>query len=131
MDNYRPLFSAAAAAQSGPDVWEALPGSYTYQYTAVLKPLNAYLSPQYKASLTGWDGVTVPQWSNSGTIYGIPSELQAGVWYYNKALFKKACGAGRRRPGPSSSPTARRWKRMASRPWPTGQPTTRCPQLHQ
>jgi len=89
-DNYRPLFSAAAAAQSGPDVWEALPGSYTYQYTAVLKPLNAYLTPQYKATLTGWDGVTVPQWSNSGTIYGIPSELQAGVWYYNKALFKKA-----------------------------------------
>jgi ABC-type glycerol-3-phosphate transport system substrate-binding protein len=89
-NNYRPLFAAAAAAQSGPDVWESLPGSYTYQYTAVLKPLNAYISPRYKASLDGWDGVTVPQWQNSGTIYGIPSEIQANVWYYNKALFKKA-----------------------------------------
>lgn len=89
-DNYRPLFAAAAAASSGPDVWESLPGSYTYQYTAALKPLNPYITPRYKASITGWDGVTVPQWSNSGTIYGIPSELQANVWYYNKTLFRKA-----------------------------------------
>jgi ABC-type glycerol-3-phosphate transport system substrate-binding protein len=89
-DNYRPLFAAAAAAQSGPDVWESLPGSYTYQYTAALKPVNSYITPAEKKSLTGWDGVTVPEWSNSGTIYGIPSEIQSNVWYYNKTLFKQA-----------------------------------------
>ncbi|HEY1702822.1 MAG TPA: extracellular solute-binding protein [Trebonia sp.] len=89
-DNYRPLFAAAAAAQSGPDVWESLPGAYTFQYTSVLKPLNSYITPAVKKSLTGWSGVTVPQWSNSGTIYGIPSEDQYNVWYYNKALFKQA-----------------------------------------
>lgn len=88
--NYRPLFATAAQSQSGPDVWEALPGSYVFQYKSVLQPLNQYITPAFKKSLRGWSGATVPEWSNSGTIYGIPSALQSYVWYYNKALFAKA-----------------------------------------
>jgi ABC-type glycerol-3-phosphate transport system substrate-binding protein len=89
-DNYRPLFAAAAAAQTGPDVWESLPGAYTAQYASALLPLNQYVTPKLRSSLTGWSGVIVPQWQDEGTIYGIPSETQGNVWYYNKALFKKA-----------------------------------------
>jgi ABC-type glycerol-3-phosphate transport system substrate-binding protein len=89
-NDYRPLFAAAAAAQSGPDVWESLPGEYTYQYASELQPLNKYITPAFKSSLTGWSGVIEPEWSTSGTIYGIPSETQGNTWYYNKALFKKA-----------------------------------------
>jgi len=92
--NYRPLFAAAAAAHSGPDVWESLPGEFLYQYDTALLPLNKYVSSSFKSSLLGWSGSTVPEWHNSGTIYGIPSELQSYVWYYNKALFKKAGIAG-------------------------------------
>lgn len=88
--NYRPLFATAAQSQSGPDVWEALPGSYVFQYKAALQPLNSYVTPSYKNTLRGWSGATEPAWSNSGTIYGFPSELQSYVWYYNKALFAKA-----------------------------------------
>ena len=88
--NYRPLFATAAQSSSGPDVWEALPGSYVYQYKAALQPLNKYVSASYKASLRGWSGAIEPAWSNSGTIYGFPSELQSYVWYYNKKLFAKA-----------------------------------------
>jgi raffinose/stachyose/melibiose transport system substrate-binding protein len=88
--NYRPLFAAAAQSRSGPDVWEALPGSYVFQYKAALQPLNRYVTSAFKNTLRGWSGAIVPEWSNTGTIYGIPSELQSYVWYYNKALFARA-----------------------------------------
>ena len=88
--DYREIFATAATAHRGPDVWETLPGAYLYEYDQALLPLNKYVTPSFKASLSGWSGGTVPEWSNKGTIYGIPSELQSMVWYYNKSLFKKA-----------------------------------------
>jgi ABC-type glycerol-3-phosphate transport system substrate-binding protein len=88
--DYREIFATAATAHKGPDVWETLPGAYLYEYDSALLPLNKYVSPQLKASLQGWSGGIVPEWTNNGTIYGIPSELQSLIWYYNKADFTKA-----------------------------------------
>ena len=88
--DYRQVFAAAATAHQGPDVWETLPGSYLYEYDAALLPLNKYITPSFFNSLNGWSGGIVPEWANSGTIYGFPSEVQSIIWYYNKSLFAKA-----------------------------------------
>jgi raffinose/stachyose/melibiose transport system substrate-binding protein len=74
-----------------PDVIQLYDGGQVLENAKYLLPLNRYISSSFKKSLNvGWQWVS-SNYSNNGTIYGVP--FGEGYWYvvfYNKKDFAKA-----------------------------------------
>lgn len=90
-DNYSALLRAAFTAHQGPDVMMMLPAQAgVLLYTKGLEKLNDLITPEVHKQLTGWYAMTPGYTETSGDHYGVPIGLTDFVFYYNKALFKKA-----------------------------------------
>jgi ABC-type glycerol-3-phosphate transport system substrate-binding protein len=89
-DNYSALLRAAFTARQGPDVMMMLPAQAGIMlYTKGLDKLNSRITPDMQ-KLVGWYAMTPGYTEKTGTRYGVPIGLTDFVFYYNKALFKKA-----------------------------------------
>lgn len=87
--SYFTLLRASVASKSGPDIIENYATAAIFDYTNGLLPLTSYVTPAQRADLVGWGNVSAGL-NPSKTPYGVPFGAQGNVWYYNKALFKKA-----------------------------------------
>lgn len=85
---------SAFAAHSVPDVMMLYTGAYTTVYQQGLMPLNKYVdsTPGFYNSISGWNlSCTDLNCKNgSGTILGVPNDLEAFFLFYNKKLFAQA-----------------------------------------
>ena len=89
-NNYNPLIQAALSSKTGPDVVMFLPaGTGILNWTKALSPLTKMITPAMKKQLSGWDVVS-KNYNTADGIYGVPTGIQADVFYYNKQLFTKA-----------------------------------------
>jgi ABC-type glycerol-3-phosphate transport system substrate-binding protein len=85
---------SAFAAHSVPDVMMLYTGAYTTAYQQGLLPLNKDVdsTPSFYNSISGWNlSCTHLNCKNgSGTILGVPNDLEAFFLFYNKKLFAQA-----------------------------------------
>lgn len=89
-DTYYQLVQAANSSATGPDVLMMHAGTFgVLKYTDSLEPLNDRITPEMRSTIKGWESVGVG-FDPKGTILGVPGSLSGWVFYYNKALFKKA-----------------------------------------
>ena len=89
-NNYYQLVQAANVARSGPDVLMMHAGTFgVLNYTDSLETLNSYIDPTLRKQLSGWEAVG-ENFNPNGKIYGVPGSRSGWVFYYNKALFKRA-----------------------------------------
>src|SRR5262249_49356782 len=58
-------------------------------YYQGLEELNSRITPEMKEQLKGWEEMT-PGYQENGPHYGVPIGETNFIFYYNKALFKKA-----------------------------------------
>jgi ABC-type glycerol-3-phosphate transport system substrate-binding protein len=89
-EQYPALVQAAFTAHEGPDVMMMLP-SYAgvLNYTQGLEELNDRITPEMNEQLKYWYTMT-PGYEEDGPHYGVPIGATEFIFYYNKALFKKA-----------------------------------------
>ncbi len=89
-DTYYQLIQTANSSQTGPDVAMMHAGTFgVLNYTDVLAPLNDRITPEFKASLKGWESVGA-NFDANGQVYAVPGSLSGWVFYYNKQLFRDA-----------------------------------------
>src|SRR5581483_8323738 len=88
-NSYFTLERAAVATKRGPDVVFNYASPAIFDYYEGLLPLTTYVTPEQRKDLTGWEPVSTGL-SVHGTPYGVPYFSQGIVFYYNKALFRKA-----------------------------------------
>jgi raffinose/stachyose/melibiose transport system substrate-binding protein len=85
---------SAFASHSVPDVMMLYTGAYTTVYEQGLLHLNSYVkaTPGFYNSISGWNlSCTNLNCKNgSGTILGVPNDLEAFFLFYNKKLFAQA-----------------------------------------
>jgi ABC-type glycerol-3-phosphate transport system substrate-binding protein len=85
---------SAFSSHSVPDVMMLYTGAYTTAYEQGLLPLNSDVNstPGFYNSISGWNlSCTNLNCKNgSGTILGVPNDLEAFFLFYNKKLFAKA-----------------------------------------
>jgi raffinose/stachyose/melibiose transport system substrate-binding protein len=85
---------SAFASHSVPDVMMLYTGAYTTVYEQGLLHLNSYVkaTPGFYNSISGWNlSCTDLNCKNgSGTILGVPNDLEAFFLFYNKKLFAQA-----------------------------------------
>jgi ABC-type glycerol-3-phosphate transport system substrate-binding protein len=87
---YTQTLTAAFASHQGADVMMIVGGSQgVLRWAPGLQKLNSIVSPAQKKDLNGWAD-TSADYNPNGSIYGIPVGEQGTVFYYNKALFRKA-----------------------------------------
>src|SRR5580698_2664548 len=85
---------SAFAAHSVPDVMMLYTGAYTTAYEQGLEPLNKDVDSTsgFYNSISGWnlscEGLNCD--NGSGTILGVPNDLEAFFLFYNKKLFAQA-----------------------------------------
>jgi len=87
--SYFAQFQATSLAKTGPDIVDLWTGLYALRYKQFLAPLNSILTPDQEQKLVGLK-YTSDGFSTSNNIYGIPSETQFYMGFYNKKLFQKA-----------------------------------------
>jgi ABC-type glycerol-3-phosphate transport system substrate-binding protein len=89
-EQYPALVQAAFTAHEGPDVMMMLP-SYAgvLNYYQGLEELNDRITPEMQEQLKYWYTMT-PGYEEEGPHYGVPIGSTDFIFYYNKALFKKA-----------------------------------------
>ena len=89
-EQYPALVQAAFTAREGPDVMMMLP-SYAgvLNYYQGLEELNDRITPEMQEQLKYWYTMT-PGYEEEGPHYGVPIGSTDFIFYYNKALFKKA-----------------------------------------
>jgi ABC-type glycerol-3-phosphate transport system substrate-binding protein len=80
------LMRATVAARKGPDLFLSFASPYLFDYLPGVEPLDKLATAKDKTSLTGWNQVT----TKNGVAQGVPFDANGTVFYYNKALFKKA-----------------------------------------
>lgn len=89
-ENYNALIQSAFTARSGPDVVMFLPaGTGVLNWTKSLVSLNDRISDEMRNELVGWEVVS-EEFDPEKDIYGVPIGIQGNVFWYNKALFRKA-----------------------------------------
>jgi ABC-type glycerol-3-phosphate transport system substrate-binding protein len=89
-DGYDKLLQTAFASRSGPDVVMLLPGyEGPLKWLPVLEPLNKRVTPKMLKDLAGWEIMSKDYVPKQG-IYAVPTGFQGDVFYYNKALYRKA-----------------------------------------
>jgi multiple sugar transport system substrate-binding protein len=88
-NSYFTQLHAAIAAKSGPNVVQIYASPFIFDYYHAFLPLNSYATPAQKKELLGWNLVSSGL-SNNGQAYAMPWTGQGELFYYNKALFKKA-----------------------------------------
>jgi ABC-type glycerol-3-phosphate transport system substrate-binding protein len=85
---------SAFASHSVPDVMLLYTGAYTTAYQQGLLHLNSFVSktPGFYHSISGWNlsCETLNCNNGSGTILGVPNDLEAFFLFYNKKLFAQA-----------------------------------------
>jgi len=86
---YYEIFKTAAAAEQGPDVVMLHQGSRVLENQGSLKPLEGYLTPEFREKIVGWEG-TCEGGDPHGPAWAVPIAVQGLVWYYNKAVLKEA-----------------------------------------
>lgn len=91
MDNYFNMLKSACVAKNGPDICMNWVGGPLMDYTQFLSPLDSYYTKDEIAELKGWD-LCRQDYKPDGSIMAVPVGMNGGVYvfYYNKALFKKA-----------------------------------------
>lgn len=89
LNSYPTLVQSAIASRRGPDVIQTYGSPSVFDYQRGLLPLDKYVTPAQKKDLLGWSQVSTGLDAN-GTPYAVPFLSQGFVWYYNKALFRKA-----------------------------------------
>jgi ABC-type glycerol-3-phosphate transport system substrate-binding protein len=89
-EQYPALVQAAFTAREGPDVMMMLP-SYAgvLNYYEGLEELNDRITPEMQEQLKYWYTMT-PGYEEEGPHFGVPIGTTEFIFYYNKALFKKA-----------------------------------------
>jgi raffinose/stachyose/melibiose transport system substrate-binding protein len=89
---------AAFASHSVPDLMFLYSGAYTTVYQQGLLPLNKFIdaTPGFYNATTAWNlsCANLDCQGGSGTILGVPADLEAFFLYYNKKLFAQAGLAG-------------------------------------
>lgn len=89
-ENYPALVQAAFTAHEGPDVMMMTPSySGVLNYTEGLEELNPLITPEQEEQLKYWYTMT-PGYEDDGPHFGVPIGSTEFIFYYNKALFKKA-----------------------------------------
>ena len=84
------LVRQAFSSQTGPDaIFNDGSPSKLIQYKDLLQPLNDRVTPAIHDSLFGWDIVS-SQVDSSGTIFGLPYNVDGVGFFYNRDLFTKA-----------------------------------------
>lgn len=85
---------SAFASHSVPDAMMLYTGAYTTAYQQGLLHLNSYVNktPGFYSSISGWNlSCTSLNCKNgSGTILGVPQDIEAFFLFYNKKLFAEA-----------------------------------------
>jgi ABC-type glycerol-3-phosphate transport system substrate-binding protein len=85
---------SAFASHSVPDVMMLYTGAYTTAYQQGLLPLNSFVkaTPGFYNSISGWNLScgNLNCKNGSGTILGVPNDLEAFFLFYNKKLFAQA-----------------------------------------
>lgn len=90
LENYDQLVRAAAAAKEGPDVVMLYPArSGVLSYLSSLEQLNGKLAADVESDVAGLELASRGFDTEEG-IYGVPTQTQGVVFYYNKKLFEKA-----------------------------------------
>lgn len=88
---FQTLLTSSIMSGTTPDLGNLFAGGMLLGAKKGLLPLNQYIDPEMKRTLTaGWDMVS-PNFDAGGTHYGVP--YGAGNWffiYYNKKLMAKA-----------------------------------------
>lgn len=82
-------FKAAALSKSGPDLINLWSGTYLFDLSQVLLPLNDYIPAEDKAAITAWDAVSY-NFDPAGDILAYPLGINYGVMLYNKELVAAA-----------------------------------------
>jgi ABC-type glycerol-3-phosphate transport system substrate-binding protein len=116
--------AAAFASKKVPDAMLVYSGGYTTPYMlSSLEKLNDLVAATqgFYASQTAWDlsCLNLDCKGGQGDIYAIPNDQGTYALFYNKALFRQAGVAARRRPTRSSSPRAPSSRRRESSRSPT------------
>jgi len=89
-EQYPALVRAAFTAREGPDVMMMLPSENgALIFDEGLEELNDRITPEMEEQLSGWYTMT-PGYQEEGPHFGVPIGETDFVFYYNKALFKKA-----------------------------------------
>ncbi|BBH20244.1 ABC transporter substrate-binding protein [Paenibacillus baekrokdamisoli] len=87
--SYFTMFQASSLSKTGPDIVDLWTGLYALRYKQFLEPLNKVLTDEQKGNLIGLQYAS-DGFDSTKSIYGIPSETQFYMGYYNKKLFEKA-----------------------------------------
>jgi ABC-type glycerol-3-phosphate transport system substrate-binding protein len=85
---------SAFASHSVPDAMLLYTGAYTTAYQQGLLHLNSYVdkTPGFYSSISGWNlsCENLNCQNGSGTILGVPQDIEAFFLFYNKKLFSQA-----------------------------------------
>lgn len=88
-NSYFTLLRSAVTAHKGPDVVEIYATPYVWDYYRGFAPLGTYVTASDRQTHSFWSGVSTGS-SASGTPYAFPWDAQSELFFYNKALFRKA-----------------------------------------
>lgn len=90
LETYESLVRSAFASHEGPDIMQMESGALgVLSFDQGLEPLNERITAPMSEQITGWNTVT-KGYAEEGERFGVPVGLIGYVFYYNKALFKKA-----------------------------------------
>jgi len=81
---------ASFTAHKGPDVLRLNPGAEGInQWVEGLEPLDDRITDEMRQRLSGWSMMNA-DYSEDSEMFGVPMGLQGMLFYYNKALFRRA-----------------------------------------
>lgn len=87
--SYFTQLQTAVASKKGPDVVFMYAGPAVFDTYRGLLPLTKYVTDEQRKDLQGWN-LNSTGLADNGTPYAMPWSAQGTLFYYNKALFKKA-----------------------------------------
>lgn len=87
--NYFALLSAAAIAQSGPDIVNMWTGLFTMQYRSYLANLQPLVPSADLANVSGLEWSSVG-FNTPASPYVLPLQVQFYIGFYNKKIFNQA-----------------------------------------
>jgi multiple sugar transport system substrate-binding protein len=88
-DSFFTLERTAITAHKGPDIVENYATPFVFSFYQGLDDLSSYVTPEQRKDLSFWNVVSLGL-KPSGAPYALPWGEQNVLFYYNKALFKKA-----------------------------------------
>ena len=84
-NTYFTLLKSATVAKKGPDIFSTYATAAVFDNEKALLPLSKYVTAKQRKELLGWTNV-----SGGKTPYAVPLGASGTIFYYNKALFRKA-----------------------------------------